>query len=563
MACEGNTCGTGGWGGPLPGDPDNTSTLLTATPAFGGIDIRWNYPTTNPHAVSHVLLYRSAVNDWNASIHRATVAGDFFYDAVETEVLYFYWIRIVSINGTVGDPIGPASSFARSTIEGLIEELTGKIDAGVLAAALKLEIERIPVIDLKIFDEIADRIAANVALGSALSAVQADLGDALTLVSQEITQRTEGETALITAINTVAAGNNTNAAAIISEQNIRITADTALGTRIDTTYAQLTNETQTKITAAVLVETTARVAQDNAMASQITALQVQVGTDITAAIQNEATVRANADAATALTISTMASQISGNSAAIQSEVTARTTAVSAETTSRNTQFASVAPAIATAIGTEVAARDGAIGTAIAGEAAARNTAITAAVLTETNARASADAALASAITTAQSTLQGNITSAQTTLQTNINTTNGVVTAIGALYTAKVTVNGLIGGFGVYNNGTEVEAGFDVDTFWVGRTSANKRKPFIIVGSETFIDEAVINKLTFNKLRSDDGSVIVENGKLKVAYLDADNIVAKQINVNNGIAGQPRTIMTNGLIQVLDGNNVVRVRLGVW
>jgi hypothetical protein len=93
-----------------------------------------------------------------------------------------------------------------------------------------------------------------------------------------------------------------------------------------------------------------------------------------------------------------------------------------------------------------------------------------------------------------------------------------------LYTAKLSVNGLIGGFGVYNDGTTVQAGFDVDEFWVGKTQANKRKPFIISGGVTYIDEAAIEKLTFTKLRDASGSFIVENGKVKADYLTVTNSI---------------------------------------
>jgi hypothetical protein len=121
------------------------------------------------------------------------------------------------------------------------------------------------------------------------------------------------------------------------------------------------------------------------------------------------------------------------------------------------------------------------------------------VLTETHLRSTADSSLAQQITTVQSQLGNNLASVQTLLQTNITTTNGRVTSIGALWTAKVSVNGLIGGFGVYNDGQEVQAGFDVDLFWVGRTNANKVKPFIISEGVTYIDNAMIRQLTADKI----------------------------------------------------------------
>jgi hypothetical protein len=82
---------------------------------------------------------------------------------------------------------------------------------------------------------------------------------------------------------------------------------------------------------------------------------------------------------------------------------------------------------------------------------------------------------------------------------------------------------LIGGFGVYNDGSTIQAGFDVDEFWVGKTQANKCYPFIISGGVTYIKEAAIEKLTFNKLRDESGSFIVENGKVKANYLSVTQI----------------------------------------
>jgi hypothetical protein len=431
MSCNDGTCGTGGWGGPLPGDPSSNS-ILTATPAFGGIDINYTLPTVNPFAVAFAILYRGIIPDFaGAIVHRDGMNGGFYFDKVDPPTEYFYWIQFVSVNGTHGDIIGPVSAIARLKIEETIEVLTGQIDDGLLAQSLKTDIAQIPLIDNKIFLEIANRLIANATLSAAIAQVQDNADASLAFVQEEITQRQDADAALVTSINllyTQAAG---NAAAILEEKTIRAS-------------------------------------KDDAMAADIETLTAAIGDGGGAALEEEKTVRANADSA-----------------------------------------------------------------------------------------------LAAAITTAQTTLNGNIASAQTTLQTNINIQAGRITSIGALYTAKVTVNGLIGGFGVYNDGTTVEAGFDVDTFWVGRTAANKRKPFIIVGSETFIDEAVINKLTFDKLRAADGSLIVSGGKVQAQYLEVGSLTAQHINVASGGGGTNRMYMNDGLIQVYDSNNVLRVRIGVW
>lgn len=300
MTCTDAVCGTGGWAGPLPGDPDNNS-VLTATAAYGGIDVAWSLPTLNTHAVIHTHVFRGTTPDFELAIRRTVEGGNYFFDRIAKEDIrqYFYWIRIVSVNGTVGDPIGPASAVPMSSIEETLQDITGLIDAGVLAESLRTEIERVEILNQRIYQEELDRKSQNNILTTALSEVQAD-GDALTaLLQQEVALR-----------------------------------------------------------------------------------------------------------------------ISNNEA------------------------------------------------------------------------------LAASLTTTQAELDGNLASVQTTLQSNINTVNGKVTSIGALYTAKVDVNGLIGGFGVYNDGTEVEAGFDVDRFWIGK-AGQAVKPFIVEGNTVYMNNAMIHQAVFD------------------------------------------------------------------
>lgn len=446
--CSTNTCGIGGWGGPLPGDPDNNVTL-TATAVFNGINVAWSYPGTNPFAVAHVLLYRATSSDFNMAIQVATVGGSVYFDqiSVSTPTEYFYWIKIVSVNGTVGELIGPASATATSKTDEIIEGLTGLIDQGVLAQSLKTEIDRITLNYNELTEEIANRIAGNAALSAALADVQNGLAQSLSFVNQEIILRQDGDSALATQLNTVAAVNAQNAAAILSEQTARVDADSALSTSITTVAATAGSKNRTYSQAA-------------APTGNLVAGDIWFDTD-----DNRKAYRYS-------------------------------------------------------------------GTAWVATDDARIASTAAALTTEQTARANGDSALASEITTAQSTLNANIASVQTTLQTNINTVDGKVTAIGALYTAKVSVNGLVGGFGVYNNGVEVEAGFDVDRFWIGRTSANKRKPFIVQNDVVYIDQAVINELTFTKLRDSTGGFLVENGKLKAQYVIAGELTANVVNTNN-------------------------------
>ena len=142
------------------------------------------------------------------------------------------------------------------------------------------------------------------------------------------------------------------------------------------------------------------------------------------------------------------------------------------------------------------------------------------------------AVLSSQIDTVQATAGDELAAVQTILQSKIDTTNGKVTAIGARYTTQVQANGLIGGFGVYNDGTSVEAGFDVDTFWIGRTAANKRKPFIVANDVVYIDSAAIVSASITNAHIANLSAAKLNvGLLSMDRLDAGAITADKITSN--------------------------------
>lgn len=371
------TCGTGGWVGPKPGDPSTSDVYLTATPAYGGIDINITWPQLNPSAVSYVMLYRSLLPDPDTAVVHSQFQGTFYYDPIGNgdSNVYYYWVKIMSIYGTLSELLGPAWARSKPRIEQMIEELTGKIDSGVLSQELKKEMDQIQLNKLGITQEMIDRAANDDALGIRVNEVEAHSGTTRALLQEEVLARTSENEAFVSTVNTLYADLNGQIAAVQTTTTAQVNA---LGNRVD------------------------------ALASQITQVETNVN--------------------------------------------------------------------------------------------------------------------------------GNIAQVQTQLQTQINTVDGKVTNIGALYTAKVNVNGLIGGFGVYNDGTEVEAGFDVDRFWIGRTSAQKRKPFIIDAGVVYIDEGAINKLTFNKLRDESGAFVVQNGKVQAKYIQADQLVVNQAYSTNYVGG---------------------------
>lgn len=400
MSCDDNVCGTGSWTGPKPGDPDNNVTLH-ANQVYGGINVSWSYPLTNANAVAHTILYRGVVNDLSKAIQLGYIGGSIYYDRLDptNDTTYFYWIKIVSVNGTIGDPVGPASAIARPQVQQTLESLTGMIDAGKLAQDLKTDISGLTSTNTALYQEIMDRLNANAGFAAALSDVQNGLKSAMTYVTNETTARTDGVNAVVQQVNIIAAANKTALAAIDDEKSVRV-------------------------------------GQNDATAKRIDSMLVTVGAN-TAAIQTESTTRATADGALSTRVDSVAASAANAAAAVRDETTARV---------------------------------------------------------------SADSALSSRITTAESTLNGNTATGQVGLVTTVNQVNGLVTSISAEYFAKVEVNGLIGGFGILNNGKLVEAGFDVDRFWIGRTGPDKVKPFIIDNGVVYMDKAIIRSADIDTLK---------------------------------------------------------------
>ena len=299
MASVYGSCGTGIHGtGPLPGDPDGNISLH-ATPAFAGINVSWTYPTTNASAVAHTILYRGTSSNFSSAIQHRIVTGNFFYDQISIAQIYYYWIEVVSINGTVGSLIGPASAVAAGLTTDILQTLTGQIDSGLLAQSLKADIDRISLLGFDITTEVTAREDVDLTFAQALADVEAGIASAATF------------------INTI---NNS------------------------------------------------RVSDNAAIAESVDLLAVTLGDEVASVVVN--------------------------TGAWINEVTGD---------------------------------------------------------------------------------------------------------IGAMYTARLTANGLVGGFGLINDGASVDAGFDVDTFWIGRTNNDKVKPFIVSGGNVYIDNAHIRNITADKL----------------------------------------------------------------
>lgn len=462
MSCEDDQCGISG-SGVNPGDPDNNS-VLSATPAYGGIDINWSMPTLNPFAVSHTKVFRSLSSDFFSAAPLIVSAGNFYFDRVGPGVRYYYWIQIVSINGTHGAEIGPASAIAMDTIEKTIQDLTGRIDRGVLAQSLKTDIDKITLNYDELVGEIAERIAGNAALSAALAAVQSGAAQSLALLNTEITTRMNGQDALAQQIVTIAAVNANNAAAILEEKSARVTADSAMAT----TVGEVLVASQ---------DASAGVRDINTSKIGYSALATGAGTPD------------DGDNATII----YPDSVYPASIFPEYSVNRKRIIDKEGVTNWNDLPVSTGKKLVWITGFPMASAVKQVG------------------VTDADGN---EASLEQAMTT-QKDLNGNFK---------------------GLYTAKVSVTNsgetIIGGFGIYGDTAGVEAGFDVDRFWVGRTDlAQKTKPFIIDNGVVYINDAAINKLTFSKLRDESGSIMTElnpiTGKsiFKADYIKVGKLVS--------------------------------------
>lgn len=208
----------------------------------------------------------------------------------------------------------------------------------------------------------------------------------------------------------------------------------------------------------------------------------------------------------------------------------------------------------------------------------------------------ADSALARQINSAQASLDQNVAAVQQTLEASVERIDGELLSIGALYTVQVQANGLVGGYAIHNDGTRVDAGFDVDRFYIGRTNSDKRKPFIVQGGSVYMDTAFIRNgsiqegqlgpITIGKMFLKDGTpVTTVGGLIRADAIDTDNLrVASAATFygyaasgnwpNSGWALNPngdfglksagsggRVEMNGNGMSVHDQNSRLRVRIG--
>ena len=201
--CSTAACGTGGWNGPLPGDPDNSS-VLSAVSDFGGVQLTWTLPSTNAHAVAYTQIYRSIADVFETAIPFTAVSATAYFDRSAADVIrpYYYWIQHVSVNGTVLDPIGPAMAVAKPQIDQVLFDLAGRIESSSLSDTLRQRIDVISDLENGLTQINNKVVSDNEVFAQELMALRDTLTGALAYIDEQQTLSITERQALVTSLNT-------------------------------------------------------------------------------------------------------------------------------------------------------------------------------------------------------------------------------------------------------------------------------------------------------------------------------------------------------------------------
>jgi hypothetical protein len=330
---------------------------------------------------------------------------------------------------------------------------------------------------------------------------------------------------------------------------------------------------------AINLERTARVSEDEALATQVLTLNTNVGAN-TAAIQEEITARTTADETLATSINTVVANYTAADAstlssaqgyadnAASTALATASAAVQSEATSRANADAALASNITTVVANYTSADAATLASAqnYADSAAdAVLTTTSAAVQSEAAARATADSALAASITTVQASVEANATSIQTEATTRA-TADG---ALFAQYTVKIDTNGYVSGFGLAStaNNASPFSTFVIraDSFVVASPSGPGLTPIFpftvntttqtvngvsvppgVYMDATFIKNGTITNAKIGNAAIDDAKIAnLSAAKINAGFIAADRIQTGSIDAK--LANINAAIITSGFI----------------
>ena len=237
MTCASDcTCCGRGTGGLLPNDPNMDDIAISAVAGFTGVTVTWTHPAVNAHALAFVIVYRSAGNDFTNATQLTITGGNYFFDrsSVLVPTLFYYWVKGVSVNGTIGSPRGPVTATMAPLVDDIVAAMVNSVSRSQLVASLQSELDSITDISSSLAAETQQRLFGTAVFDSLLSDQQAALAAVDTLVVNETIERINGNSALVAQVDFILAKSGDNAAAVLTETAARASSDSALALQITT-----------------------------------------------------------------------------------------------------------------------------------------------------------------------------------------------------------------------------------------------------------------------------------------------------------------------------------------
>jgi len=270
-----NYCGTGLDEYVPPGDPTLGSPVLSARAVWPGVQLTWTYPNVNPEGVAHTKVYRSQSNNFSSAVQLAIAEGGYYFDQepASKDIRFYYWIRMISVNGTVGPVIGPASAVKNPTVDYIIDELEGQLNSSHLNNELNEAIDQITDNTSGLSDLKQEQLFGDAVLSAMWDDLRAALDANENAIFEVRTESVEQDEVLLQTINGMTANLDGNLAEYGELIQVLVTNDAAQTAQIETLTASVGSNT-----AAIAVETIARVEGDEELDEDIKIVAARVTT---------------------------------------------------------------------------------------------------------------------------------------------------------------------------------------------------------------------------------------------------------------------------------------------
>lgn len=282
---------------------------LTVSGGYQQMFLEWDQPNYSNR--SYVEVWRSDVDVLGGAIQIAQTPATVYSDPCGSGKTYYYWVRAVSTAGIIG-PFNTVNGTVGSTavdVDFMLETLNGELTSSQLHSDLGA---RIDLIDT---DTLVNSVGARIA------SLRGDLeGDIAVVATDLVTVQQD----IITRLDAIVLENATgDAALVLTEQTARIAADEVLAQQITAVAAVADGNT-----AALEVEYTARSNGDLA-ATNFALEAVSRVVDVEVALQFDYYTRASTNSAIAAATTTLSSTVNGHTASI-STLTSTTNGLAAE-----------------------------------------------------------------------------------------------------------------------------------------------------------------------------------------------------------------------------------------